>query len=88
MEDAENEFNDAITKMQSALEIVREEGGGAMNLRTEIGELEEREGELQTAAEEINGEFKAELKILEDYHECKISHLKKLSSLDKSFYLV
>ena len=28
MEDAENAFNDAICKMQGALEILKEEGGG------------------------------------------------------------
>lgn len=58
MEDAENAFNDAITKMQEALEMVREEGGGAFDLKNEIAELEAHEGELLTAGEEINEEFK------------------------------
>merc|ERR1719454_1403996 len=58
MEDAENAFNDAITKMQEALEQIKEEGAGAADLKNEIAEMEEREAELEEAKEEINDEFK------------------------------
>ena len=38
--------------------MVKEEGGGAFDLKTEIEELETQEGELQAAGAEIEEEFK------------------------------
>ena len=57
MEDAENNFMDAIAKFQEAFELVKEHGGGSASLREEIEELQAQEAELEEAKEELKGEF-------------------------------
>ena len=57
MEDAENNFMDAISKFQEAFELVKEHGGGSASLLEEIEELKAQEEELEGAKEELKGEF-------------------------------
>jgi len=57
MEDAENNFMDAISKFQEAFELVKEHGGGSASIMEEIEELRTQEEELNGAKEELKGEF-------------------------------